>query len=30
VERALLGADAGLFGAAYLPLQHLPGPEIQG
>ncbi len=22
VERALLGADAGLFGAAYLPFQH--------
>jgi glucokinase len=25
IERALLGADAGLFGAAYLPLQHPSG-----
>jgi len=30
VEPALLGADAGLYGAAYLPLQNLPPAEIQG
>lgn len=31
VEKALLGSDAGLFGAAYLPLQHLaaaPTPSL--
>jgi len=30
VEPALLGGDAGLYGAGYLPLQNLPPAEIQG